>query len=85
MNSPGRDNQPQLANMTLDGLREAVCRAGPRRKRVKFIRDADDLIVTSNSRRLFKEKLKPAVIKSSWLSLASPSHRKRPSSAILKS
>ena len=33
---------PTLANMTLDGLEEAVRRAVPRRSRVNFIRYADD-------------------------------------------
>ena len=54
---------PTLANMTLDGLEEVVRSAVPRRKRVNFIRYADDFIVTGKSKRLIEEKIKPAVIK----------------------
>jgi len=35
---------PTLANMTLDGMEQAVFRAVPRRSRVNFIRYADDFI-----------------------------------------
>ena len=35
---------PTLANMTLDGLEEVVHRAVPRRKRVNFVRYADDSV-----------------------------------------
>jgi len=52
---------PTLANMTLDGLEEAVRCAVPRRSRVNFIRYADDFIITGKSRRLLEEKVKPAV------------------------
>jgi RNA-directed DNA polymerase len=52
---------PTLANMTLDGLEEAVHRAVPRRSRVNFIRYADDFIITSKSKRLLEDKVKPAV------------------------
>ena len=41
---------PTLANMTLDGLEEAVRRAVPRRSRVNFIRYADDFIITGKSK-----------------------------------
>ncbi len=53
---------PTLANMTLDGLEEVVRRAVPRRKRVNFIRYADDFIITGKSKRLLEERIKPAVI-----------------------
>ena len=52
---------PTLANMTLDGLEEAVRRAVPCRVRVNFIRYADDFIITGKSKRLLEEKVKPAV------------------------
>lgn len=54
---------PTLANMTLDGLEEAIRNAVPRRCRVNFIRYADDFIVTGISKRLLEERVKPAVIK----------------------
>lgn len=47
--------------MTLDGLEKAVKSAVPRRSRVNFIRYADDFIITGKSKRLLKEKIKPAV------------------------
>ena len=53
---------PTLANMTLDGLEEVVRRAVPRRKRVNFIRYADDFIITGKSKCLLEERIKPAVI-----------------------
>jgi len=52
---------PTLANMTLDGLEEAIRRAVPRRSRVNFIRYADDFIITCKSKRLLVRKVKPAV------------------------
>jgi RNA-directed DNA polymerase len=52
---------PMLANMTLDGLEEAIRRVVPRRSRVNFIRYADDFIVTGKSKRLLEEIVKPAV------------------------
>jgi len=52
---------PTLANMTLDGLEEAVRRAVPRRSRVNFVRYADDFIITGKSKRLLEDKIKPAV------------------------
>jgi RNA-directed DNA polymerase len=51
---------PTLANMTLDGLEEAIRRAVPRRSRVNFIRYADDSIVSGKSKRLLEEAVKPA-------------------------
>lgn len=52
---------PTLANMTLDGLEEAVISAVPRRSRVNFIRYADDFIITGKSRRLLEDNVKPAI------------------------
>jgi RNA-directed DNA polymerase len=52
---------PTLANMTLDGLEEAIRRAVPRRSRVNFIRYADDFIITCKSKRLLVRKVRPAV------------------------
>jgi RNA-directed DNA polymerase len=52
---------PTLANMTLDGLEEAVRSAVPRRSRVNFVRYADDFIITGKSRCLLEERVKPAV------------------------
>ncbi len=54
---------PTLANMTLDGLEEVIHSAVPRRRRVNFIRYADDFIVTGKSKRLLEESVKPAAIK----------------------
>lgn len=52
---------PTLSNMALDGLEEVVRRAVPRRRRVNFIRYADDFIITGKSRRLLEKQVKPAV------------------------
>jgi len=52
---------PTLANMTLDGLEEAVRSAVPRRSRVNFIRYADDFIITGKSKRLLEENVRPVV------------------------
>ncbi len=54
---------PTLANMTLDGLEEAVRNAVPRKKRVNFIRYADDFIITGKSKRLLEKYVRPAVEK----------------------
>ena len=52
---------PTLANMTLDGLEEAIHCSVPRRSRVNFVRYADDFIVTGKSKRLLEERVKPAI------------------------
>ena len=52
---------PTLSNMALDGLEEVVRHAVPRRNRVNFIRYADDFIITSKSKYLLVNKVKPAV------------------------
>ena len=52
---------PTLANMTLDGLEDAVRCAVPWRSRVNFVRYADDFIITGKSKQLLVEKVLPAV------------------------
>jgi len=52
---------PTLANMTLDGLEEAIHKAVPRRSRVNFVRYADDFIVTGKSKRILEENIKPVI------------------------
>lgn len=52
---------PTLSNMALDGLEEVVRRAVPRRRRVNFIRYADDFIITDKSKRLLEQNVRPAV------------------------
>jgi len=52
---------PTLANMTLDGMEQAIKEACPRRRKVNFIRYADDFIVTSDTRELLEEKIIPAI------------------------
>jgi len=65
---------PTLANMTLDGLERAIdqsagvtsyTKTGEKRNnrnQVHFVRYADDFIVTSNSKELLEEKIKPAIV-----------------------
>jgi len=52
---------PTLANMTLDGLEQVVKSSCPRRRKVNFIRYADDFIVTADSKELIEEKIIPAI------------------------
>ncbi len=52
---------PTLANMTLDGLEEAIKDSCPRRRKVNFIRYADDFIVTADSRELLENNIIPAI------------------------
>jgi len=52
---------PTLANMTLDGLEEAVRSAVPRRSRVNFVRYADDFIITGKSRSLLEKQVRPVL------------------------
>lgn len=47
---------PTLANMTLDGLEQAIHAAVPRRVRVNFIRYADDFIITGKSKNASRGK-----------------------------
>ena len=52
---------PTLANMTLDGLEKVVKDSCPRRKKVNFIRYADDFIVTAESKELLENNIIPAI------------------------
>lgn len=52
---------PTLADMTLDGLEEAVRSAVPRRSRVNFVRYASDFIITGKSRRLLEGQVRPVL------------------------
>ena len=52
---------PTLANMTLDGLEEVVKKSCPSRRKVNFIRYADDFIVTADSRELLENNIIPAI------------------------
>ena len=52
---------PTLANMTLDGLEKAIKESCPSRKKVNFIRYADDFIVTAESRELLENNIIPAI------------------------
>ncbi|MFW9872338.1 MAG: group II intron reverse transcriptase/maturase [Candidatus Thorarchaeota archaeon] len=52
---------PTLANMTLDGLEKAIKESCPRRKKVNFIRYADDFIVTAESKELLENDIIPAI------------------------
>ncbi len=54
---------PVLANMTLDGLEQAIKDTVPRRRRVNFLRYADDFIVTGKSRKILEQKVRPAIEK----------------------
>jgi RNA-directed DNA polymerase len=55
---------PTLANMTLDGLEQAVYAAAQPRYRnvVSVARYADDWLVMAESKTLLKDKIKPAII-----------------------
>ena len=52
---------PVLANMTLDGLEQVIKSSCPRRRKVNFIRYADDFIVTADSKELIEENIIPAI------------------------
>jgi len=54
---------PLLANLTLDGMEQAI-RASikPRRDKVNFIRYADDFVVTAASKDLLEHKVKPVIV-----------------------
>ena len=52
---------PTLANMTLDGLEQAIHDAVTRRSRVNFIRYADDFIITGKSKMILERNILPAV------------------------
>lgn len=52
---------PTLSNMTLDGLERKLKTF--RKKKVNFVRYADDFIVTGNSKELLEQKVKPVIIR----------------------
>lgn len=52
---------PVLANMTLDGLEAVIKSSCPRRRKVNFIRYADDFIVTADSKELIEEHIIPVI------------------------
>ncbi len=54
---------PTIANMTLDGLEQVIYDAAPRRRRVNFVRYADDFIVTGKSKTILEQTIKPAIEK----------------------
>lgn len=54
---------PTLANMTLDGLEQAVQASVPRRSRVNYVRYADDFIVTGKSKAILENNVLPAINK----------------------
>lgn len=54
---------PLLANLTLDGMQQAIRAAiKPRRDKVNFIRYPDDFVVTAASKDLLEQKVKPAIV-----------------------
>ena len=54
---------PVLANLTLDGMESAIRAAiDPKHDKVNFIRFADDFAVTSASKEILEQKVKPALI-----------------------
>lgn len=54
---------PVLANLTLDGMEQAIrSRIKPRRDQVNFIRYADDFIVTARTKETLEQIVKPAVV-----------------------
>ena len=54
---------PLLANLTLDGMEEAIrSRISIRHDQVNFIRYADDFIVTARTKETLEQMVKPAVV-----------------------
>jgi RNA-directed DNA polymerase len=52
---------PTISNMVLDGLEEAVHRAVARRRRINFVRYADDFIITGKSKTILEDVIRPVV------------------------
>ena len=52
---------PILANLTLDGMEEVTKAVGRQKDKVHFIRYADDFVVTSASKEILEQKVKPAL------------------------
>jgi RNA-directed DNA polymerase len=53
---------PALANITLDGMEEAIKEATCTRDKVNFVRYADDFIVSGASKEVLEEKVMPTVV-----------------------
>ncbi|MEI2722054.1 MAG: group II intron reverse transcriptase/maturase [Verrucomicrobiota bacterium] len=54
---------PVLANLTLDGMEQAIrSRIRKRRDQVNFIRYADDFVVTARKREILEQIVKPTVV-----------------------
>jgi RNA-directed DNA polymerase len=54
---------PVLANLTLDGMEQAIrSRIRKRRDQVNFIRYADDFVVTARNRETLEQMVKPTVV-----------------------
>ena len=54
---------PLLANLTLDGMEQAIrASINPRRDKVNFIRSADDFVVTAASKDVLEQKVKPVIV-----------------------
>jgi len=53
---------PIIANLVLDGMQKTIAQAVPRKgSKVHFVRYADDFIVTSASKELLEQQVKPAL------------------------
>jgi RNA-directed DNA polymerase len=52
---------PVLANMTLDGLENAIKNAVSSKDKICVVRYADDFIVTAHSKELLEQAVKPAI------------------------
>lgn len=52
---------PTLANMTLDGLEKVIKKSCPSRRKVNFVRYADDLNCTADSKELIENNIIPAI------------------------
>jgi len=52
---------PTLANMTLDGLEQAVRQVWSRKTKINFVRYADDFIITASSKEVLTEQVLPII------------------------
>src|SRR6266700_7543395 len=52
---------PLLANLTLDGMEQAVKAVAKQGDKVNFVRYADDFVVTGANQELLEQKVKPAL------------------------
>jgi RNA-directed DNA polymerase len=52
---------PTISNMVLDGLEETVRCAVQRRRRINFVRYADDFIITGKSKSILEDSIQPVV------------------------